>query len=183
VVHSVAGIFDGHPPRFDLLFGGAAEGQAGGQQPAGRQGAVKVAAFLPAPDELEHPVENRGVPAGILLGAYCWQVPDEGVAGGHLPARLDQPDQRGSGGQVVQPGGVEGRRHLRGGVLDDGIEQRLPGWEVGIDGLPADPGGPGDVLHAGAGIRVQGLGGRLQDRGDALPGVGPLPSAPGLRLC
>jgi hypothetical protein len=54
---------------------------------------------------------------------------------------------------------------------------------VGVDGLAADPGGRGNVLHAGPGVRVQGLGGGLQDRGDAVPGVGPLPSAPGLRVC
>jgi hypothetical protein len=53
---------------------------------------------------------------------------------------------------------------------------------VGVDGLPADAGRAGDVFDAGAGVGVQGFGGGLQDRGDALAGVGPLPSAPGLRL-
>jgi hypothetical protein len=53
---------------------------------------------------------------------------------------------------------------------------------VGVDGLPADPGGPGDLFDAGPGVGVQGLGGGLQDRGDAVPGVGPLLPAPGLRL-
>jgi hypothetical protein len=53
---------------------------------------------------------------------------------------------------------------------------------MGVNGLPADPGGAGDVFDAGTGVRVQGVGGGLQDRGDALAGVGPLPSSPGLRL-
>ena len=53
---------------------------------------------------------------------------------------------------------------------------------MGVDGLPADPGGAGDVLDAGTGVGVQGLGGGLQDRGDAVPGIGSLPPAPGLRL-
>jgi hypothetical protein len=53
---------------------------------------------------------------------------------------------------------------------------------VGVDGLACDAGGAGDVLDAGTGVGVQGFGGGLQDRGDALAGVGPLPSAPGLRL-
>ena len=100
VVHGVAGVFDGHPPGFHLLFRGAAEGQAGGQQPAGRQGGVEIATFLPSPDQLEHPVEDWGVPAGILLGAYCRQMPDEGVAGGDLPAGVEQPDQWGSRGAL-----------------------------------------------------------------------------------
>jgi len=53
---------------------------------------------------------------------------------------------------------------------------------VSVDGLPADPGGAGDVVDAGAGIGIQGFGGGPQDRGDALPGVRPLPPAPGVRL-
>jgi hypothetical protein len=53
---------------------------------------------------------------------------------------------------------------------------------VGVDGLPADAGRAGDVLDAGPGVRVQRLGGGAQDRGDALAGVGPLPSAPGRQL-
>jgi len=53
---------------------------------------------------------------------------------------------------------------------------------VSVDGLPADAGRAGDVFDAGTGIRIQGFGGSLQNRGDALAGVRPLPSAPGLRL-
>lgn len=67
-MHDCGGFLDGHPPGFHLLLGGAAEGQAGGQQPPGREVGVEVAVFLPAPDEFEHPAEDRGVPAGILLG-------------------------------------------------------------------------------------------------------------------
>ena len=80
-----------------------AEGQAGGQQPAGRQGAVEVAAFLPAPDDLEQPVEDRAVPAGVLVRADRGQVPEERVAGGHLPAGVQQPDQRPAGGASSSP--------------------------------------------------------------------------------
>src|SRR5215468_11609606 len=57
VVHGVGGFLGGHPAGLDLFFGGAAKGQAGGQQPAGGQGGVQVAAFLAAPDELQHPAE------------------------------------------------------------------------------------------------------------------------------
>ena len=117
--------------------GGAAKGQAGGQQPAGEQGGVQVAAFLAAPDEFYHPVEDWGVSAGILFRADPGQVPVERVAGGHLPPGVEQPDQRDSGRQAVKPGGVERRRGLRGGPLDDRVEQRLAAREVGVDGLPA----------------------------------------------
>jgi len=180
VVHGVGGFLGGHPAGLDLLFGGAAKGQARGQQPAGGQGGVQVAAFLAAPDELQHPAEDRGVPAGILLRADRRKVPHERVPGGHLPSGVKQPDQRDSGRSLVEPGGVERSGDLRCGPFDDRVEQRLAGREVGVDGLPADPGRPGDVFDAGPGVGVQGLGGGLQDRGDAAPGVGPLPSAPGL---
>ena len=122
------------------------------------------------------------MPAGILLRADRGQVPHERVAGGHLPPGVEQPDQRGSGGSLVEPGGVERRGELRGGLFDDRAEQRLARREVCVDGLPADSGGPGDVFNAGPGVLGQGLGCGLQDRGNAVPGVGPLPSAPGLRL-
>jgi hypothetical protein len=181
-VHGVAGFVDRHPAGFDFLFGGPAESQAGGQQPAGWQGGVEFAAFLSALDQLEQAAEDRRVAAGILLRANGGQVPGERVAGGCLPPSLQQPDQRGGRWQVIGPGGVEGRGHLRGGSFDDGVEQCLTGWEVGVDGLPADAGRAGDVFDAGTGIRIQGLGGSLQNRGDALAGVRPLPSAPGLRL-
>ena len=182
MVHGAGGILDGHPPGLDFFFSGAAERQAGGQQPAGGQGGVKVTGFLPAADQRKHSVDDRRVAAGILLLAHPGKMPGERVAGGHLPAGLQQPDQRGSGRQVIEPGGVEGGGHLGGCLLDDRAEQRLAGWEVGVDGLPADPGGAGDVLDAGTGVGVQGLGGGLQDRGDAVPGIGSLPPAPGLRL-
>lgn len=182
MVHGVGGVFDGHPPGFHLVLGGAAEGQAGGQQPAGGQGGIEVAAFLSLPDQLKHSVEDRGVAAGILLPAHCRKVPDEPVAGGRPPPGLQQSGQRHRWRQVIEPGGVEGRGHLRGGPLDDRVEQRFAGREVGVDGLSADPGGAGDVFDAGTRVRVQGLDGGRQDRGDALPGVGPLPPAPGLRL-
>ena len=123
------------------------------------------------------------MPAGVLLRADGGQVPEEWVAGGHLPPGVEQPDQRDGGGSLVEPGGVERRGDLRGGPFDDRVEQRLAGREVGVDGLPADPGGPGDVFDAGPGVGVQGLGGSLQDRGNAVPGLGPLPPAPGLRPC
>jgi len=181
-VHGIGGVLDGHPPGFHLFLGGPAQGQAGGQQPAGGEGGVEFAALLRAADQFEHPAEDRGVAAGVLFGADSGKVPDERVTGGHLPPGLQQPDQCHRGRQVFQPGSVEGRGHLRGGLLDDRVEQRLAGGEVGVDGLPADPGGAGDVFDAGTGVGVQGLGGGLQDRGDALPGVGPLPPAPGLRL-
>src|SRR5262249_53738527 len=79
VVHGVGGFLGGHPAGLDLFFGGAAKGQAGGQQPAGGQGGVQVAAFLAAPDELQHPAEDEGVPAGILLRGDRGQMPHEGV--------------------------------------------------------------------------------------------------------
>jgi len=135
------------------------------------------------PGKLEHPAEDRGVPAGILLRADRGQVPRERVAGGHLPPGVEQPDQRDGGGSLVEPGGVERRGELCDGSFHDRVEQCLAGREVGVDGLPADPGGPGDVFDAGPGVGVQGLGGSLQDRGNAVPGLGPLPPAPGLRPC
>jgi hypothetical protein len=33
VMHGGGGVLDGHPPGFDLVFGSAAEGQAGGEEP------------------------------------------------------------------------------------------------------------------------------------------------------
>jgi DNA-binding MarR family transcriptional regulator len=48
VVHGVGGFTGGHPPCFHLLFGGAAQSQAGGQEPAGRQSRIKLASGLPA---------------------------------------------------------------------------------------------------------------------------------------
>ena len=122
------------------------------------------------------------MPAGILLGADRRQVPDKGVTGGHLPPGLEQPDQRDSGGSLVQPGCVERGGEFRGGLFDDRAEQCFARREVRVDGLPADSGGPGDVFNAGPGVLGQGLGCGLQDRGNAVPGVGPLPPAPGLRL-
>jgi len=110
-------------------------------------------------------------------------VPDQWVTGGHLPPGVEQTDQCDSGWQVFQSGAVERGGDLCGGPLDDGVEQRFAGREVGVDGLPADTGGPGDVFDAGPGVLVQGLGCGLQDRSDAVPGFGPLPSAAGLRLC
>lgn len=121
------------------------------------------------------------MPAGVLLRADRGQVPHERVAGGYLPPGVEQPDQRDGGGSLVEPGGVEGRRDLRGSPLDDRVEQRLAGRKMGVDGLPADPGGPGDVFDAGPVVLAQRLGCGLQDRGDAVPGLGSLPSAPGLR--
>lgn len=109
-------------------------------------------------------------------------MPGQRVAGGRLPPGLQQPDQRRGGWQVIEPGGVEGRGDLRTGPFDDGVEQRLAGGEMGVDGLPADTGGAGNVFDTGTGVRVQRLGGGLQDRGDALAGIGPLPSAPSRRL-
>ena len=182
MVHGVGGFLDGHPAGLDFLAGGAAEGQAGGQQPAGRQGGIEVAAFLAALDELEHPVEDWSVPAGVLLQADRGQVPCERVSGGYLPSGVEQPDQRDGGGSFVEPGGVEGRSEFCGGPFHDGAEQRLAGREVRVNGLPADPSGPGDVFDAGLGVGVQGVGGGLQDRGDAVPGFGSLPPSPGLRL-
>ncbi len=173
---------DGHLPGLDFLFGGASEYQAGGEQPFGAQRCVEVAAFLAAPDELQHPAEHRSVPTSVLGRVGRGQVPEERVAGGGLPASVEQPHQRDGGRQLVEPGGVEGRGDLGGGVLDDGVEERLAGGEMGVDGLAADPGGPRDVLDAGPRVRVKGPGRGLQDRGDAVPGVGPLPPAPDLRL-
>ncbi|HUY50031.1 MAG TPA: hypothetical protein VMV92_30690 [Streptosporangiaceae bacterium] len=54
-MHSAGGAFGGHPPGFDFVFGSAPEGQAGGEEPAGRETAVEVAAFLSAPDDLMQP--------------------------------------------------------------------------------------------------------------------------------
>ena len=182
MVHGVGGFLDGHPAGLDLLFGGAAKGQAGGQQPAGGEGGVQVAAFLAAPDELKHPAQDWSVPTGILFGADRGQVPDKGVAGGHLPPGVEQPDQRDGGGSLIEPSAVERRREFHGGPLEDRVEQRLAGREVGVDGLPANPCAPGDVFDAGPRVLVQDLGGGLQDRGDAVPGVGALPPTPSLRL-
>jgi len=165
-----------------LSSSGAAKGQAAGQQPARGQGGVQVAAVLAPPDELKQPAEDRGVPTGVLLRADGGQVPHERVACGHLPPGVEQPDQRDGGGSLVEPGGIERRSELRRGPFHDGAEQRLAGREVGVNGLPADPSGPGDVFDAGLGVGVQGVGGGLQDRGDAVPGFGSLPPSPGLRL-
>ena len=123
------------------------------------------------------------MPAGILPPADRGQVPDQWVTGGHLPPGVEQTDQCDSGWQVFQSGAVERGGDLCGDPLDDGVEQRFASREVGVDGLPADTGGPGDVFDAGPGVLVQDLGCGLQDRSDAVPGFGPLPSAPGLRLC
>jgi hypothetical protein len=181
-VHSASGFVDGHPAGFHFFLGGPAEGKAGRQQPAWGDGGVQITAFLSALDQVEQTADDRRVAAGILLRSDRGQVPRDGVSGGRLPSRLQKPDQRDRRRQVVEPGGVEGRGDLGGGSLDDGVEQRLAGGEVGVDGLPCDAGGAGDVLDAGTGVGVQGLGRGLQDRGDALAGVRPLPSPPGLRL-
>jgi hypothetical protein len=181
-MHGAGSFVDAHPARFDFVLGGPAKSQAGCQQPTGRQCGIEVTGFLPALDQVEQTADDRRVAARVLLRGDSGQVPSERVTGSRLPSGLQQPDERGGRRQVIEPGGVEGRGHLRGGSLDDGVEKRLPGGEVGVNGLPCDAGGAGDVLDAGTGVGVQGLGGGLQDRGDALAGVGPLPSAPGLRL-
>src|SRR5262249_44688298 len=94
VVHGVDGVLGGHSAGLYLLLGGAPDGQAGTQQPAGGQGSVQVAAFLAAPDELKQPAEDRSVPGGILFLADRGQMPDKWVARSHLPPRVEQPDQR-----------------------------------------------------------------------------------------
>ena len=149
----------------------------------GRQGAVEVAGVLAAPDDLEQPVQDRAVPGGVLVRADRRQVPQERIPRRHLPPGIQQPDQRHGRRYLAEPGSVERGRHLGRGPLDDRVQQRLAGREVGVDGLPADPGGPGDVVHARVRPCPQRLGRGAQDRGDALPGVGSLPPAPGLRLC
>ncbi len=70
MVHGAAGFLDGHPPGLDLVFGGAAQGQAGGEQPGGRERAGEVAAVLAALDDLEQPVQDRAVPVDARP-AFC----------------------------------------------------------------------------------------------------------------
>jgi hypothetical protein len=182
VVHGVAGLVDRHPSGLDFVLGGPAESQGRGQQPGGRKGAVEVASFLAASDDLEQPVQDRAVPGGVLVRADGRQVPQERVPRRHLPPGVEQPDQRHGRRYPVEPGSVEGGRHLGCSPLDDRVQQRLAGREVGVDGLAADPGGPCDVIHARVRPRPQRLGRGAQDRGDAVPGVGSLPPAPGLWL-
>src|ERR1022692_864385 len=182
-VHGTGGIFDGHPPGFDLVFGSTADGHAGSNEPGGRDTAVEVAAFLPALDDLMQPFHARAVPVEVFVGADRGHIfPEERVAGAHLPAGVEQPDQRLGRRCLLEPGRLERRRHLGCGLLDDGVQQRLAGGEVGVDGLPADPGSPGDVLDARLWLRAQDFGGRLQDRGDVLLGIRPPTPAPGLRF-
>jgi hypothetical protein len=59
------------------------------------QRVVEVTALLSAPDELEHPVQGRRVPAGVLFRRDRGQVPDERIAGGHLPPGLQQVEEPG----------------------------------------------------------------------------------------
>ena len=121
------------------------------------------------------------MPVAVLARADWGQVPQERVPGGHPPARVQQSGQRDGWRHLVEPGCLERRGYLCGGPLGDRLNESFPGREVGVDGLPGDPGGPGDVLDAGRGIGVQGFRSGPQDRGDALLGVGPLPPAPGCR--
>jgi len=125
-VYHAGGIIDGHPTRLDLVFGGTAQRQAGGKEPAGWEAALEVAAFLPAPDDVIEPVNEGAVPVHVLVRADRGQVPEERIARADRPAGIEEPDQRLSRWRLVKPGCLEGGRHLGGGPLDNGVEQRFP---------------------------------------------------------
>src|SRR5262249_810677 len=83
VVHGVGGFLGGHPAGLDLFFGGAAKGQAGGQQPAGGQGGRQGRPVLAPPDELPHRTAAGGGRRGGGGGVAWWA----GVAGGRCDTK------------------------------------------------------------------------------------------------
>jgi hypothetical protein len=125
-VYHAGGVIDGHPSRLDLVFGGTAQREAGGEEPAGWEAALEVATFLPAPDDVIEPVNEGAVPVHVLVRADRGQVPEERIACADRPAGIEEPDQRLDRWRLVKPGRLEGGRHLGGGPLDDGVKQRFP---------------------------------------------------------
>ena len=70
-----------------------------------------------------------------------------------------------------------------GRVLHDGVEQRLAGREVHVDGRAHDPGAASDLGHAGIGIARQRFEGGVDDGGDAALGVRPAAFRGGRSAC
>ncbi len=126
LVHHAGGILDGHPPGLDFVLGGAAQGEAGGKEPAGREALLKVAAFLPAPDDVVEPLHDGAVPVHVLARADRRQVPEEGIAGADRPAGIEEPDQCLGRRRLVKPGPLKCGRHLGGGPLDNRVKQGIP---------------------------------------------------------
>jgi len=86
VVYGVGSSVNGHPAGFDFVFGGAAEGKAGRQQPAGRQARVEFAVMLAALDQVEQAAEERGVAVRVLRRGDRVRVLGERVTGSCQPA-------------------------------------------------------------------------------------------------
>ena len=97
-----------------------------------------------------------------------------------VPAGLEQPAERGArvAGEVDR---LEHRVAGRHSPLDHLGDERAAGLEVAVESDPADTCRGGDVVDARIRVAGQAFGGRVEDRGDVLAGVGPLRSGLGAR--
>jgi hypothetical protein len=151
-------------------------------EPGCRQVGAEGTVGLASADELLDPPGRLGVelpdPPGRedrLRGL------EHGVGvGDQPPARLDQGAQR----LAWVAGEIKAAQHRLAALQEPdqgGLDERLAGGEVAVDGDPAQPGRLGDLAHAGRGGAAQAGRGGVEDPGRVLLGIGPA-AGPGSRV-
>jgi hypothetical protein len=160
------------------VFGcGVHETEGGGDQPLPRQVATEGSGALSPPDEGLHPTQDGVVNAAdALRGEFTLRgQQDVTELVDDQPGGRNQPGERVTG-VATGVGGVEDQVGALHGSGQDGVNELGAGLEVTVEGDAADARGCGDVADTRLGIPGQAAGGRVQNRRDVAPGVGPLRS-------
>lgn len=151
-----------------------AEPEGGGGQPACGQRAIEHTDSLSSPDDaFEHVCD--GTVVVVALGVWRagqGEVEQWRKAVDELPADAEECANGIDGRQTIEAG-VHEHGELRVSLrLDHRGGQHITRREVGVDGLTADAGSLGDLVHAGVGPLDEDRARRLDDRDHAALGVG-----------